>query len=110
MKYLAFTLGAAAGALVGALLALDAWAQQPSAAQPALPVVPVAPVTQPLPPHRWTVQQVREAFDMADADNNGALTRAEIQRVAIVPRSFEEMDQNKDGVVVRAEFEAGFAR
>lgn len=106
MKYLAFFLGIAAGVLVAAL---SASAQQP-ASQPALPVVPASPVAQPLPPHRWTAQQIREAFELADSDTNGELTRAEIQRVAIVPRSFEDMDQNKDGVITRAEYEAAFVR
>lgn len=117
MKYLALSLGAAAGVLVGALYGIPASAQQspatqpaPAATQPALPVVPVAPATVALPPHRWTQQQAREAFDLADADANGELTRAEMQRIAVVPRPFEEMDQNKDGVVARAEYEAAFAR
>ena len=118
MKYLAFSLGAAAGVLVGALSGDPASAQQAPATvqppvqpvQPALPVVPVAPATLPLPPHRWTVQQISQAFELADSDGNGELTRAELQRVAVVPRPFEEMDQNKDGVVGRAEYEAAFAR
>lgn len=110
MKYLALSLGAAAGALVGALWGLDASAQQQPAAQPALPVVPAASAARPLPPHRWTAQQVREAFEMADTDNNGELTRAEVQRVTIMPRTFEDMDQNKDGVVDGAEYEAAFTR
>jgi hypothetical protein len=109
MKYLAFVLGIAAGVLVAALSASAQQQQQPTA-QPTLPVVPASPVTQPLPPHRWTAQQVREAFELADSDTNGELTRAEIQRVAVLPRSFEDMDQNKDGVVTRAEYEAAFAR
>lgn len=111
MKYLAFFLGIAAGVLVAALSAsAQQQQQQQPAAQPTLPVVPASPVTQPLPPHRWTAQQVREAFELADSDTNGELTRAEIQRVAIMPRNFEDMDQNKDGVVTRAEYEAAFVR
>lgn len=111
MKYIAFTLGTAAGALAAALSGVDASAQQQQpAAQPVLPVVPANPTAQPLPPHRWTAQQIREAFELADADTNGELTRAEIQRVAILPRPFEDMDQNKDGVVTRVEYESSFAR
>ena len=45
---------------------------------------------------------------MADTDSNGELSRAEAQRLAVLPRSFEEMDLNKDGVLVRAEYEAAF--
>lgn len=110
MKYLAFGLGAAAGVLVACLWGIDASAQQQPAPQPVLPVVPVAPATQPMPPHRWTVQQIGQAFELADADSNGELTRAEIQRVAIMPRNFEDMDRNKDGVVARSEYEGAFAR
>jgi len=115
MKYLALTLGIAAGILVGALYGMRAFAQQtpaqqPPAVQPALPVVPVAPATVAVPPHRWTLQQAREAFELADADANGELTRAEVQRIAVMPRAFEEMDQNKDGVVARTEYESAFGR
>jgi predicted component of type VI protein secretion system len=89
----------------------QAWAQpQPAATQPASPVVPAAPAAQPQPPHRWTAQQIREAFDLADTDNNGELTRAEIQRAGNMPRSFEEADRNKDGVLTRDEYEGAFVR
>jgi hypothetical protein len=72
---------------------------RPSQAVPANPPLPVA---------RWTVAHIREAFDMADTDSNGQLTRAEAQRLEVMPRSFEEMDQNKDGVLTPAEYEAAF--
>jgi Ca2+-binding EF-hand superfamily protein len=62
----------------------------------------------PLPPSQWTALQIRESFDLADSDGNGALTRAEAQQLAIMPRSFEDMDENKDGFVSRAEYEASF--
>jgi hypothetical protein len=82
----------------------------PPASAASLPVVPVAPATQPLPPDRWNAEQIRQAFDLADSNSDGQLSRQEAQRLAIMPRSFEDMDQNKDGVVSRAEFEASFAR
>jgi hypothetical protein len=101
-----------AASLVLAMGLGAARAQQPQApaVQPTLPIVPAVPAAQPLPPHRWTAQQIREAFELEDTDSNGELTRAEIQRVVILPRSFEDMDQNKDGVVTRAEYEAAFSR
>ena len=75
------------------------------------PVVGVpAPAPRPVPPSRWTAAQIRESFDLADADGNGQLTRAEAQNLAIMPRTFEEADLNKDGVLVRSEYEAQFAR
>ena len=93
-------------------LAIQSAAAQtlPPAAPAPAPAAPAAPATQPPPAARWTAAQVREAFAMADSDSTGELTRAEAQRLAILPRSFEEMDQNKDGVLVRAEYEGAFPR
>jgi len=34
------------------------------------------------------------------------LSRAEAQQLVILPRSFEDLDQNKDGVLTREEYEA----
>jgi hypothetical protein len=76
----------------------------PPGVQPALP----APVTQPLPPNRWTPEQIRDAFQLADVDANGQLTRAEAQRLAVMPRSFEDTDVNKDGVLTLDEYQASF--
>jgi hypothetical protein len=80
----------------------------PAAAQPA--AVPPSAVPAPQPAARWTPAQMRQAFEQADSDTNGELSRAEAQRLTILPRSFEEMDQNKDGVLGRAEYESGFLR
>ena len=82
----------------------------PAASTASLPVVPVAPATQPLPPNQWNAAQARQAFDLADGNSDGQLSRQEAQSLVILPRSFEDMDQNKDGVISRAEFEASFAR
>jgi hypothetical protein len=97
-------------AVVAATLAFAAQAQSvapatPAGVQPALP----SPVTQPLPPNRWTPAQVREAFQLADVNGDGQLTRAEAQRLPIMPRSFEDTDTNKDGVLVLSEYQASFA-
>jgi hypothetical protein len=111
MKHLALRL------LVGAssLAAATAIAQTPTT--PALPapaaLQPGAPVAVPAPPvpaARWTPEQIRQAFDMADSDSDGQLSRAEAQRLSILPRSFEDMDRNKDGMLSRSEYEAGFGR
>jgi hypothetical protein len=75
---------------------------------PPPPTSQAVPSNPPLPAARWTVAQIREAFDMADTDSNSVLSRAEAQRLAVLPRSFEEMDLNKDGVLTRAEYEAAF--
>lgn len=79
----------------------------PAAVQPA---APAASAAQPAPPARWSAAQVRQAFELADTDSNGRLTRAEAQRLTIMPRSFEDADQNKDGVLGLEEYQAGFAR
>lgn len=87
---------------------------------PAPPATPPAPATvqslpatpgaTPPPPSRWTPAQIREAFDLADSNSNGELTRAESQQLRILPRSFEDMDQNKNGILERAEYESGVFR
>jgi predicted lipid-binding transport protein (Tim44 family) len=110
MKHFASCLFAAVSSLAAAV----AIAQTPSTPGPAAPaaVQPGAPVTvaaQPVPAAKWTAQQIRQAFDAADSDNDGQLSRAEAQRLAILPRSFEDLDQNKDGVLSRSEYQAGFA-
>jgi len=80
----------------------------PPSAPPPPPAPQAVPGNPPLPAARWTVAQIREAFDLADTDSNGELSRAEAQRLAVLPLSFEDMDQNKDGVLTRAEYEAAF--
>lgn len=62
----------------------------------------------PLPASQWTLDQVRQAFSRADADGDGQLSRAEAQRLPLMPRSFEDTDLNKDGVIVLADYEASF--
>lgn len=81
------------------------------AAGPALVVPPAAAVQPaPIPAARWTPAQLRQSFDQADTDSDGRLSRAEAQRLAIVPRSFEDLDRNKDGVLERAEYEGSIAK
>jgi hypothetical protein len=80
-------------------------------AEPVMPVAPVAPVApevRPLPPTRWTALQIRQSFEFADRDSNGELTRAEAQWLTILPRTFELMDENNDGVVTRVEYDTAF--
>ncbi len=107
------------GALLSSVLAAPSWSQTATPASPpspvpapaaALPVVPGAAGAQPLPANRWTAPQIRQAFELADSDTNGELSRTETQRLAIVPKPFEDMDQNKDGTISRAEYEAAFVR
>jgi hypothetical protein len=106
MRFFAFIFSVVAGLLVAALAA----AQVAPGYQPGLPAVPAAPVGRALPASQWTALQIRQSFELADTDSNGELTRAESQQLAIMPRSFEEMDENKDGVVARIEYVNVFAR
>ena len=82
---------------------------QPAAAPPVATTTVPAPAAQPLPSNRWTAAQAREAFQLADSNSDGQLTRAEAQRLPIMPRSFEETDLNKDGVLTLDEYIASFA-
>lgn len=111
MKKFAFHLTAAAIWLC----AFAALAQTPSTPSPPAPVAvqpgaPVAVAAQPVPAARWTAEQIRQAFDLADGNSDGQLSRAEAQRLSILPHSFEDLDRNKDGALSRSEYEAGFAR
>ena len=96
------------GAATSLMFGWDAHAQV--ASQASAPVVVLPGPMQPLPAARWTTQQIRQAFDMADSDSDGVLSRAEAQHLSALPRTFEEMDQNKDGSLSRAEYEAAFTR
>jgi Ca2+-binding EF-hand superfamily protein len=78
--------------------------------QPTVPAIPATPVLRPLPPSQWTGAQIGQSFELADSDANGQLTRAEAQQLTIMPRSFEDMDENKDGVIGREEYESVFTR
>lgn len=102
-KLAALAIGAALGALVGATVQAQVPAQR--AADPAASLMTPAPAT--TPGGRWTVVQVQQSFQAADANGDNQLTRAESQQLAILPRSFEDLDANKDGVLTRAEYEAG---
>ena len=53
----------------------------------------------------YTALQVAQSFLGADANRDGELTRAEAQRLAIMPSTFEEMDRNHDGILTRSEYE-----
>lgn len=55
----------------------------------------------------FTALQVAQSFLGADANRDGELTRAEAQRLSIMPYSFEEMDRDHDGILTRFEYEDG---
>lgn len=55
----------------------------------------------------YTALQLAQSFQGADSNRDGELTRAEAQRLTIMPTAFEEMDRNRDGVISRSEYEDG---
>lgn len=69
---------------------------------PAVPTVPPSPGMGGAP---YTALQIAQSFLGADANRDGELTRAEAQRLTIMPYSFEEMDRNHDGILTRSEYE-----
>lgn len=98
--------------VIGACFVAFAHAQTPPSSAPVPTGVPpdaTAPVAQPLPPSQWTAAQIREAFQRADANGDGHLTRAEAQHLPIMPRTFEDSDLNKDGALTPDEYQASFA-
>jgi hypothetical protein len=53
----------------------------------------------------YTALQIAQSFLRADANRDGELTRAEAQRLTILPSTFDEMDRNHDGILTRSEYE-----
>ncbi|MCK6416921.1 MAG: EF-hand domain-containing protein [Giesbergeria sp.] len=47
------------------------------------------------------------AFDRADANADGKLSPQEAQQLPAIGNRFEQLDNNRDGFLSRAEFEAG---
>lgn len=96
-----------------AALLLGSVAQAQQQGVPSVPLVAVpAPggsgtAAAPAPAARWTPRQLQQAFSAADADGDGRLSRAEAQRLVLLPRSFEDMDANKDGVLTAGEYLGG---
>ena len=58
----------------------------------------------------YTPVQIAQSFILADANRDGELTRAEAQRLSILPYSFDEMDTDHDGILTRFEYETAFGR
>jgi hypothetical protein len=52
-------------------------------------------------------RDLARAFALADVDHDGDLTQAEARRIGIGTEAFNEMDRNNDGVLTRSELEDG---
>ena len=93
-----------------ALLATLAMAAGAATAQSAAPAqVPgaqkSAQAAESIPPNRWTLAQIEDAFRKTDGDNNGAISRQEATMWTGLSRSFDKVDSDHDGVISRAEFD-----
>ena len=53
----------------------------------------------------WTAEQRAQAFKSADSNGNGRLSRQEAATLTGLPRSFDQIDSNKDGSISSAEFD-----
>ncbi|MBZ8139345.1 hypothetical protein CLD22_05440 [Rubrivivax gelatinosus] len=51
---------------------------------------------------------VKAAFDRADTDRDGRLSRAEAARLPTVGSKFEQYDENRDGYLSFEEYRTGF--
>lgn len=89
----------------GAAVQEQASAGVPSTGVLGGPGIRAQPQFVPSGPGPYTALQVAQSFITADANRDGDLTRAEAQRLTILPFAFEEMDRNRDGVLSRSEYE-----
>ena len=77
-------------------------AGSPPAAPPTMPPIMPPPSGMPLP------SSIEQVFEMLDADRDGVVTLAEALKG--VGEHFDAVDQNKDGVLDRSEFDSWFGR
>ena len=84
---------------------VDAGVTPPARVRRATPVADPAPQATNASHGPYTALQIAQSFLSADANRDGELTRAEAQRLSIMPYSFEEMDRNFDGIISRWEYE-----
>lgn len=69
--------------------------------------VPSARQSMGVGPAPLTALQIAQSFLGADVNRDGELTRAEAQRLTVMPYGFEEIDRNHDGILSRFEYEDG---
>lgn len=70
-----------------------------------------ASMPQPAPrlAHNGALQQANTAFDRADANGDGRLSREEAQRLPAVAERFDGIDSDGDRALSREEFQRGVA-
>ena len=62
----------------------------------------------PAPRGPYSAVDIARAFLEADSNHDGELSRAEAQRLAILPVPFDDLDRNHDGVLSRFEYDDAF--
>lgn len=60
-----------------------------------------------IPPNKWTLAQIEDAFRKTDTDGDGSISRREASRWTGLARNFDRLDSNQDGRLSRAEFDEG---
>ena len=60
---------------------------------------------QPIPPNRWSADELSGAFRKADVNGDGQLSRSEAAIWPGLARQFDQVDRNKDGSISSAEFD-----
>lgn len=77
----------------------------PATPAPSAPSASSAAAPAAIPPNRWTMAQIEEAFRKTDHDHDGKITRQEAMIWTGLSRQFELVDTDKDGNISSAEFD-----
>lgn len=56
----------------------------------------------------YTALEIARSFIRADVNARGELTRDEAARLALMPKSFDDMDTNHDNILTRSEYDDAF--
>lgn len=95
---------------IGAVTAAHAQTAQGSPTQPAFgpaAATPAAPSKFTIGPAAAPKGADQSAFDQADTDHNGKLSRKEAAAQGLSSQKFQQWDKNQDGSLSRDEFDQG---
>ena len=89
-----------------ASLAVKAQTTETAASHVLTPLTAVTVTAEPAAPGKPVVhRQADAAFDRADSNHDGMLSRAEAERLPAISLRFDELDVNKDQMLSREEFD-----